>query len=422
MKEKIKTFFRSTEKYTRTNTLHLVVNNFWLNFNRGLGILNGLALSVAFAHFITKEAYGTYAFVLAVIGLFGMPTTTALGAGSAKAVSRGSYAVIFDSIRIIFPWSIASGLGLGLVGLYYLIAGNSVLGYSFILGAIILPVSFANSAAKSFLNSKGDFQMIATFNLWRTPVMSAVLIFTAWLSESALYIIIANLVGNLILGFLLYLGVKKTYGKELTQKTNEVFARGFAFHSAIISIFSYLSEKVDSILLWKFAGAAPVAIYNYALSPVKELRNLIETQGVIAAPKFAQKEFSEVRKGLLLRIGQLYVVVVILLSIYFFLSPFLFKYLFPQYIEAVGLSKILALSLLTIPRKIIATAITAHQKIKESYLTNILPNVVRIILVAVLVPSHGINGAAIAFLVAEIIDYIVLVILIKFPRELSQAK
>lgn len=393
--------------------VHFAKSNFWLNLNRGLGVLNGLALSVAFAHFLTKESYGTYAYVLAILGLFSMPMSAGLGAGIAKPVARGHDAVIFDGMRAVLPWSIGGGVGLVLLGLYYLFADNVTLAVSFIIGGIVLPISISNGVAKSFLNSKGNFQMAARFNLWRSPTMTALLIITAYFSHSPFFIILASLAGNTLMGLFLYLGVKKAYGKELSQKTEEKFPRRFAFHSAILSIFGYLSEKMDSIFLWKFAGAAPVAIYTYALAPVRELRSVIETQGVIAAPKFAQKEFSHVRATISLRIRQLYIIAVPFTILYIVAAPFIFKYLFPQYVEAVGLSQILALSLLSAPRRLLSIAISAHQRIKDSYITSVLPNVIRLILIAILVPLYGINGAAIALLTAEVMDYVILGILMK---------
>lgn len=413
LKNKLIRFLRFTEKYAKTDMVHFAKSNFWLNLNRGLSVVNGLALSVAFAHFLTKESYGTYAFVLAVLGLFSMPTSSALGAGIGKPVSRGHSPVIFEGMRAVLPWSLASGIGLCLVGGYYFFSGNNLLAISFVLGGIILPISVANGVAKSFLNSKGNFQLTAKFSLWRTPLMSVLLILTAYFTESAFYIIVVSILGNALLGLLLYTQVKKIYAAELSQPTEEKFPGKFAFHSAILSVFGYLSEKMDSILLWKFAGAAPVAIYNYALSPVREIRSVIETQGVIAAPKFAQKEFAHVRANISLRVRQMYIIALPLMILYMVAAPYIFKYMFPQYIEAVGLSQLLALSLLSAPRRLLSIAISAHQRIKDSYITSVLPNAIRLILMIILVPLYGIKGAAIALLAAEAVDYVILGILMK---------
>lgn len=413
LSEKAVKILRWSEKYAKTDMVYFFKGNFWINVNRGLSVANGIALSIAFAHLLTKEAYGTYTYVFAIAGLFSMPMTTGIGAGISKGVSRGHDRMVFDGMRRILPWSIAGGVGLFGLGAYYLISGNLVLGYSFMLSGALLPVLVSVGAAKSYLSAKGDFKLATTFNSWRTPLMTLVLIFVAWKTSSAFAIILASMIGNIALSIFFYCEVKRRYAGDLEKPTTEPFAGRYAFHSALLSIFAYLSEQLDDILLWRFVGAAPVATYTYAIAPVRELRSLVENQGTIAAPRFAQKEFSEVRAGLLFRIKQLYLIAVPLIVIYILLAPFIFKFLFPRYIDAVALSQLASLSLLSAPRKLMTTAITAHQKIKESYITSILPSAVRIVIACALVPLWGIKGAVIALLASEAIDYAVLGVLMR---------
>ena len=121
LKKAVIKLLRYSEQYIKTDMVHFAKSNFWLNLNRGMGVLNGFALSIAFAHFLTKESYGTYAYVLAVLGLFSMPMSSGLGSGLAKPVARGHDAVIFDGMRAVLPWSIGGGVGLVLLGIYYLL-------------------------------------------------------------------------------------------------------------------------------------------------------------------------------------------------------------------------------------------------------------------------------------------------------------
>lgn len=404
---------RRSEKYTKTDMVYFMKGNFWLNVNRASSVINGLVLSVAFAHLLTKEQYGTYAFALVVLGIFSMPQSTALGAGMVKGVARGNHAIIFDGLKKVFPWSIAGGLGLATTSLYYYVMGNHILAGCFIVGSIVLPITIRNGMAKSFLSVKGDFQTLARFNLFRTPVMTAVLVISAWLTGSALVIVIANTLANVILSTLMYRIVKSRYDLTLMKDPSDTFAGKYAFHSGILSIFNYLSEKIDSLLLWKFAGAAPVAIYSYALAPIKEMRALFENQSLLALPKFAQKEFTDVKANIFLRIKQMSFIALPMIIAYVVAAPFLFKILFPQYLEAVFISQLAALSLLSSPRKLLSAAVSAHQKIKESYVMIVLPSIIRIILFAVFVPIMGIKGAVIALLTSEVCEYIILGLLMR---------
>ncbi len=413
IKEKVISFLRSTEKYTKTDMVYFTKNNFWLNLNRVSGIANGLILSVAFAHLLTKEAYGTYSFVLAALGIFSMAQTTGLGSGIIKGVARKENHVVMQGLRKVLPWSLVGATGLLGLSIYYFAKGNIELFIPFLLGAIVLPISVSNGIAKSFLSNRGDFGWLARFNLIRTPIVTIIIVLVGWHTRSALFILVANILTNTILGSILYTKIRKLHDFSTPAEPKEHFDSRFAFHSGLLSIFGYLSEKIDSILLWKFLGAAPVAVFTYATTPVRELRSLIENQSLLALPKFAQKSFSEVQSNLFFRIKQLYVLAIPLALGYVLFAPLIFKFLFPQYIEAVGLSQLAAISLLSSPRKMLGVAISAQHLVKESYIMTLLPNLIRIVAAFSLIPPFGIKGAVWALIITEIVDYAILGILMR---------
>jgi O-antigen/teichoic acid export membrane protein len=413
MKERIVRFLRWTEKYTKTDMVYFAKGNFWLNVNKVLSIINGLVLSVAFANLLTKEEYGTYAFALAFLGLFSMAQTTGIASGIGKAVARGEHYMLFEGLRRILPWSLFGSILLGISGGYYFINGNAMLGIVFALGALVLPASVSAGVAKSFFAFKGEFEKPAKYNLIRTPISTAILLFIAVLTRSTFWILIGNILLNVILAYFLYRIMRRSYDFSPQPVAHEKFASKFALHTGFLSIVSYLSEKLDQLLLWKLLGAAPVAVYTYAITPVREIRSMVENQSLLAMPKFAKKEFSEVRRALPFRIKQMYFLSVPLVVIYIFIAPKLFSVLFPQYIDAVALSQFAALSLLSSPRRLMAVAISAHQKIKESYVMIVLPNAIRIVIALVLIPLFGIKGAIAALLVSELIEYVILGLLVQ---------
>ncbi len=416
MKEKAIRALRWSERYTKTDMVYFMRGNTWLNIGRMTSILNGLILSIALAHLLTKEAYGTYAFALTVIGLFSMAQTSGLGGGITKEVALGHYAVVFHGLKKILPWSIAGAIGLGFAGLYYYAVDNTDLAVSFVVGAAVLPILISNGVAKSFFSAKGDFQTLVRFNLIRTPFATLALLIAASLSQSAVVVVVTSILTNTLMGYLLNRKMRSSKGFQEMCEAPSTFPNRFAFHTGFLSICSYISEQIDDILLWKFAGAAPVATYAYALAPVRELRSIVENPSALALPKFAQKEFSSVRTTLAFRIKQMYLIAVPLVILYILAAPFIFQHLFPRYIDAVPISQLASLSLLAAPRKFMNAAITAHQKIRESYLTIIIPSVIRVIAASILIPLFGIEGAVIALLTSEAIDYILLGVIMRMYR------
>jgi O-antigen/teichoic acid export membrane protein len=404
---------RATERFTKTDMVYLFKSNFWLNLNKIFSITNGFILSIAFANFISKEEYGTYTFILAMIGLFTMAPTTALGNGITKESAQGNHQIIFEGLRNILPWSILSGILLFSLGIYYGLNQNFILCITFALAGIALPVLISSSVAKSFLGAIGDFRMLAIFNSLRTPFMTFVLVLTIWISKSLTIILIVYIIGNLLLGILLYRSVLKKYNLKNDHHDSGKFASRFGFHTGIISFFNYFSEKIDSFILWKLLGAGPLAIYSYAMAPIREIRGLIENQSSIALPKFAQRSFELIKSNLGHKIRHLYFIAVPIAILYVLLAPYIFKTFFPQYLESIIYTQVAAISLLSAPRRLISSAITAHQKIKESYVMSIAPNIIKIAFMLILIPIYGILGAVFALIITEIIDYLILGILMK---------
>lgn len=412
-KVKIIDFLRKTEKYTKTDMVYLAKSNFWLNINKIFSIGNGFILSIAFAYFITKEDYGLYTFVLTILGLFTMAPTTALGNGITKEAAQGNHQIIFEGLRKILPWSIFSGILMIALGIYYGFQNNTNLFICFVLSGIILPILISSSVAKSFLSAIGDFRTLASWNARRTPFTTLAIILTLWVTKSAVAVIIVYIVGNLILGTLLYRAVTKKYDLKNQHRDSGKFAGKFGFHTGLISLFNYTANEIDNILLWKFLGAGPLAIYNYAMAPVREIRGLIENQSSVALPKFAQRDFQTIKENLGYKIKNLYFLAVPIAVIYIILAPLIFSIFFPQYTESVIYTQIATISILSAPRRLISAAISAHQKIKESYIMNLVPNIIKIISMVIFIPIYGILGAIFALLISEIIDYMILGLLIK---------
>ena len=407
---------KKSERYTKTDMVYLFKSNFWLNLNKVFSIANGFILSIAFANLISKEDYGVYTFVLAIIGLFSMAPTTALGNGIAKESANGNHAIIFEGLRKIMPWSILSGSILFIVGIYYGINQNLTLFACLSLAGLALPILISSSVAKSFLSSVGDFRALASFNGLRTPFMTIALVLTLLLSRSVLVVIVVYIIGNLILGILLYRSVIKKYNLKNSGQYSGNFAGKYGFHTGLISLFSYFSNEIDAFLLWKLLGAGPLALYTYAIAPVREIRGLIENQSAIALPKFAQRDFELIKTNLGHKIKHLYFITVPIAILYVLLAPFIFSVFFPQYLESVIYTQIVTISLLSAPRHLMSAAISAHQKIKESYIMTIGPNIAKILAMIILIPIYGILGAIFALIITEIIEYIILGILIKTAK------
>ncbi|MBU1159916.1 hypothetical protein KKD04_01900, partial [Patescibacteria group bacterium] len=95
----------------------------------------------------------------------------------------------------------------------------------------------------------------------------------------------------------------------------------------------------------------------------------------------------------------------IIAVLYIIAAPYIFKFLFPQYIESVLFSQIVILSLL-IPSTLIAETFDAHLRKKEIYIIRTTVPIIKIILLLALLPFYGIWGAIAATLIGNFLNFI----------------
>jgi short subunit fatty acids transporter len=63
-KSKLISLLRKSEKYTKTDMVYLLKGGFWLNLNNVISSGLSFVLSILFAKYVSKEAYGSYQFLI----------------------------------------------------------------------------------------------------------------------------------------------------------------------------------------------------------------------------------------------------------------------------------------------------------------------------------------------------------------------
>ncbi len=408
-------FLRWTERWTKTDMVYFASGNFWLIGGRVLSIAIGMLLTIAFANLLPPESFGTYKYILSLAGILTAFSLAGMGTAVIKTVAQGYDGIMKYSNWISLKWGLLGSFLSLITATYYFIQGNNIIGASLIILALTAPISKVGGLSSAFLHGKKDFKRLTTYGVPRTIVSTLIMIIVVFLTDNVIIIIASYFISSALLSVLTYYYVIKAHkpNSEHTNKEAEEEMLKYAKHLSIMGVFTRLASELDKLLLWHYAGPVQLAIYTFASAPVRELRNLTENFFPLALPKFAKKDFSEVKKHLPFRIFQMTMVILPIVIGYILFAPLLFKILFPQYIESVIYTQLFALSLLMQPSGFISTALTAHAKIKEKYTVTTTSSVVRLILFAILIPLYGILGIIFSILISELLTYMTLFYLLK---------
>jgi len=399
IKPYIHKLLRKSEKYTKTDMRHIFKSSAWLVSSQFISAITSLLFAVAVSYFLTKEAYGTYKYALsmaAAISIFSLP---GVGAAIIKAVSSGKEGSLQQGIKLRLKWGLI-GIILGIVvGLYYLVQGNSTLGIIFIIIGITTPVSEALVSYLAFLNGKKEFRVIAISNIVSQLIGYTAIILVIFITNNPLYIVATYCFVWLTLRYALYLYTKNKY--QLNQAVDSEMSRN-SKHISVMEIANIAANHIDKLLLWHFTGAGAVAIYSIASAIPNQAVSVIKNVKIISQPSLVNTSEEVIAKSFVRRIIIIFITINIIILGYYFLSPLLFTYLFPTYVDAIPYSQALIISSYGALSYYVLAILEAKMKTHTLYKVTGLMYGTQIALYIICIPLWGIWGAVIAKITGQI--------------------
>lgn len=389
--------------------VYLASGGFWLSVKTGVIILASLSVSVAFANLLPQETYGEYKYIFSMFGLLAIPTLMGMGQSITRSVAQGYDGTPLAALKIKMLWGTLGGLASAAIALYYLTQGNTTLAGGFGLMAIFIPFVDTLGVFNSTLAGKKLFKVSAFYESIIQIVSAVVMVGTLFLTDDLILILASYFLSHTITRLIVFQIVAHKYSenREVDQS-----AIAYGKHLSAMDVMSIVSNTLDTILLWQFVGAAPVAVYAFAKGIPSQISVALQRINALAFPKFAQRDFASIKHALVQKMLLLFGVMIGVVAAYIVAAPYLFSILFPQYMDSVLYSQIFALTLLFFPQKFIGTAFQAHARIKALYISNTVVPVARIVLALVLIPLFGIPGALAVELISRAINFSVLSILL----------
>lgn len=403
LKDSIRAIARWSETYTQTDMLYAAHGGFWLMVAKGVGMLTSLVVAIALANMVPPEVFGTYRFVLSGAGIIGAFALTGMSTAIVQAVARGYEGALRAGVRDYLSWGVVMVLLSSLLSLYYFLNDNSQLGIAFLIVAVCNPLLNGFSLFSQFISGKKDFRTQSMYDSAADIVPALALIGVVFFTDSALAIIAVSFVSGIAINMALHFRTLQRYApNDATDPATLPFVK----HLSFMGILGKIGENIDKVLVFHYLGAAPLALYAFAQTPVSQLKLIADVPVRIALPKLSERNYEELRATLP---RKTFILVAIMLTIavaYAAAAPYIFDLLFPLYVDAVIYTQVLALSLALTPSAMFSSALTAHMKNKELYISQAILPLLKIGLFVVLLPIYGIWGAIAATLIAQVVTFI----------------
>ncbi len=365
--------------------------------------LLSFGVAVTAAHFLSKDTYGTYRYILSTVSFIGAFSLTGLSTAIIRETARGYDHLYRNSIEKSLKWSIPSILiGIG-VGLWYLIHGNIILGFSITVGGILFPFIQSLLLFRSYLNGKESFKALMLSNIFYSSITSGVLIVTLFFKPSVVTLVYAYYISNIVATAILSFVIKKYFKPNNNLDSN---SQKLEHHMSIMNILDTGATQLDKVLLFQIAGPVEVARYVFATIIPEQLRNIVKYTSTLSLPIFSNLPKETSRSKALFLAKKLFLITLPVVVLYYIFAPLIYKVFFPSYIEVIGYSQLFALILL-FDGGITGTALKAQGEIKKIYLVNISANITKVALLVALGITMGIWGVILSRIISRMISFFV---------------
>ena len=368
----------------------------------------GIILTIALSNLLPKEAYGTYQFIISVSAIIGGITLSGMGTALMRTVARGSKGALQYAFKTQLVWSSGIILAGGAVALYYFLNGDTRLAIAFLATGALMPFLTGFSLYRPYLEGRRLFRESTTLGMWRRPLPAIAVFITLLFTDNPIILVLTYFLSQTVSMGLLYWLVVRKY-PESAQANPELL--NYSKHLSVMGIVGIIASNMDKMLVFHFLGAAPVAVYTLAQLPSTQILKMFSLAGSLVFPKFAQRNLSALRETLTHKIYVFSFATIAVVALYITLSPYIFKLIFPMYQEAVFLSQILILAVLTKPFTLYAQVFAAHGLKRAQYFTQISVAIIKLSLLLVLLPLYGLWGAVWTTLATSIYWSIIVAVL-----------
>ncbi|MEK7536875.1 MAG: oligosaccharide flippase family protein [Patescibacteria group bacterium] len=403
-KKRVNDFLTQLQESTGIDMHYIARGGGWSLFSFVINSSLSLITAVLFANLLPKETYGTYKYLLAIVGSIGFLTLTGMNTAVVQAVSRGQEGALQFSVKLQLKWNLLLTIAAVGIGLYYLIKGNLIFAYSIFILSVFSPLNATLNTYGAFLAGKKEFRKINLYGIAATVFFVGLMAVVLILTENIIALITTYSLATLLPKLIFYRKTLKIFRPKKIPEEEKKKLISYSGHLSLVNVFSIISQYIDKIAVFQFLGPVQLAVYSFALVMPDRIKGFLKNASAILISKLVEKEIKEIRKVFYKRVLQGLAVGATISLVYILFAPIIFGLFFPKYLESIIYSQVLSLSLVTlIPAIYMGSVFRSHKMIRIIYLSSAVPHIARIILFLTLGKIWGVWGIIWAALLISVV-------------------
>lgn len=409
--------------WLKVDTAYILRGGFWSTVSFVVGTAASLATMVTFGNLISKDAYGTYNYLISLASSLGFLTLSGVTYGIVHAITKGDENVIPYAIRLQLRYGLLSTLIIGSVGVYYGAKGNMVFAAALILLAFIIPISNAYHSFEPILNGQKRFATLSIITSLTAIISAGATVITLYLTNSVLILICVYSTLSVLPNAFAYWYASRKLDKSSPSQEAIGRLRNTTFHITGAGMIGTIAQYIDKIILFQFAGPVALAVYGFAVAGPDRAKGFIKNWISIVLPRLSIRTIDEISAVLYLRILILTALGAAIAFICILAAPLLFHIFLPKYLEAIRYAQVYSLGLIFVPATIYIGNIFAGQNMLRSiYIHNLTSHLTKIILFPIFVSLWQIWGLIYASVLTYFLIAFYSIVILKIEsKKLSNA-
>jgi len=395
------------------NFRYIFKNSFWITTENFASLTFGLLVVYAMGNFLDPNTAGQYKYLISLAAIVSSFTIAGVTFAVTRETANGQDSFFQYATSKSLKWSLLPITIAFFLAAYYFFKGNSSYAVAFFL-ATFFTVMIANfSIYRSYLTGKEDFKQMAVYGNLILIIGSLFSVLTFYFTQNLILLIIGSLGSNFLLWFIMYYQVRRKIPNTDVHPTSIKNFNDYVYSQSFINIISLGATHLDKVILFQLLGPVELAIYTFVTVLPEKIRGLLKSFSSIIFPKFVKREMQTIKDKMLKE-------TLLFFAFLFFcflgtvaITPFVFEWFLPKYVEYTYLSLIYSLSIFSILAIIPYSAIQAKNLKEKLYTYEILNSTIQIIFVFIGISQFGLLGAVLGKLFASLIGIISLYILLK---------
>ena len=394
MFELLKTKVSEYSKRYQIDLAYVIKNELWVYLRLGTSLITGLAVSVVFARLASKEVFGQFNFILAILAIVSIASMPGLNTAILRSTARGNEGNYKQAVNKRFLWSFLGIPALLAVGAYYYYYNAQIIGICLMISSIFFPLVFAPNTWDSFLAGKKRFDLTARYGMVQSSISAAAIIGILFLNANHLVLIFAiHLIITSLLACLLYWRSLKYIENKV--KDDEFIRYGYFLTTT--NITGILAQHVDKILIGILLGAPQLAIYTIAIIIPTKIKDMAKMFWSPFHPKISEQDTKivEVRGKIKKLVLPLALAVLGGSLLYWlFIDDIMLLFFSNKYIESIKFAKILLLMILaSIPTSFLGTFAIAKKATRSIILGYHISPFLKLLIMFGFIYQWGVWGA-----------------------------